>query len=368
MATDIPKKMKAIQITEYRKPYELRDAEVPFDLAPVDMLVKVAVASHCHTDSMVQNGVFGTKLPVTASHEGSGTVVALGLEAERLGFKVGSRVMCGIPYHACGKCVECKGPENQTQYCRNVEGMLGVYTHGFLADYAKVDARFTTLLPNEVKFESAAPLACAGRTIWRGVLQTGLEKGEWVALVGSGGGLGHLGIQFAKALGLKVIGIDARDDGLDLSKKIGADVVADARKGKDEVVKEVEKVTDGRRADSTICVSDAQSAAGLACAVTKMHGTVVQIAQPDNIEVPFQEIVFRDVRIHGSLVCSAEESKSMLNTVAKHGISVKTNPFHGLESIGNLVEMVHSGKIQGKAIIIVDKEQIEQEKKIGAKY
>jgi len=368
MPTDIPQKMKAIQVTEYKRPYVLRDVDVPSDLEPADMLVKVAVASNCHTDSMVQNGVFGTKLPVTASHEGSGTVVALGLEAEKLGFKVGSRVMCGIPYHACGECDECKGPENQTQYCTNVKGMLGVYTNGFLAEYAKVDARSTTPLPDEVRFESAAPLACAGRTIWRGVLQTGLKKGEWVALVGSGGGLGHLGIQFAKALGLKVIGIDARNEGLELSSKNGADVVFDAREGKEEVVKGVEKVTDGRRADSTICISDAQSAAGLACAVTKMHGTVVQIAQPDNIEIPFPEIIFRDVRIHGSLVCSAEESKSMLDTIVKHGITVKTNPFYGLESIGDLMETVHSGKIQGKAITIVDKEQIEQEKKVGAKY
>jgi len=176
------------------------------------------------------------------------------------------------------------------------------------------------------------------------------------------------GLQFAKALGLKIIGIDARDEGLALTKEYGADIVIDARKGKEEVVKEVHAVTNGMGADSTLCISDAQSAAGLACAVTKMHGVMVQIAQPDIIEIPFPEIIFRDIRIHGSLVSSAEESRRMLEVIAKHGITAKTVPFQGLEKIEELVEMVHGGKIQGKAVVIVDPQQIEDEKKLGAKF
>lgn len=215
---------------------------------------------------------------------------------------------------------------------------------------------------------SAAPLACAGRTVWRSIVRAELKAGEWIAFVGSGGGLGHLGVQFAKALGLRVIGVDARDEGLELSKEYGADVVLDAREGKDEVVEAVRGVTGGQGADATVCLSDHETAAGLACAVTKMHGRMVQIAQPDNVSIPFVEIIFRDIRIVGSLICSQEESKDMLNAIAKHGVTVKTNPFHGLDKIGELVEMVHGGNIQGKAIIVVDNDQLEYEKTIGAKY
>jgi len=366
---DLPKKMKAVQVVEFNKPYQLRDVDVPTGLQPTDLLVKVAVASNCHTDGMVQSGVFGAPLPQTASHEGAGTVVAVGgAEAEKRGFKVGDRVMCGLPLHPCGSCHDCLGPESQTQYCMNLEGHVGVHVDGCFAEYVKVDCRSTTPLPDEVSFESAAPLACAGRTIWRGVLQADLKKGEWLAIVGSGGGLGHLGIQFAKALGLQVIGVDARDEGLSLSKDNGADVVVDARKGKEEAVKEVHKVTNGMGADATICISDAPTAAGLACALTKMHGLMVQIAQPDEVTIPFPELIFRDIRIHGSLICSEEQSRSMLKCVAEHGITVKTNSFQGLDKIHDLVEMVHGGKIQGKAIIVVDPEQIEQEKKHGAKF
>lgn len=368
-AEEIPKKMKAVQVIEYKKPYEIREVDVPSDLGPHDLLVKVAVASNCHTDSMVQQGVFGTPLPQTGSHEGSGTVVAVGGEgAKKLGFKVGDRVMVGIPLHPCGTCGDCKGPEGQSQYCTNVEGMVGVHINGCFADYVKADSRTTTPLPNEVSFLSAAPLACAGRTVWRAVLQAELKKGQWLAIVGSGGGLGHLGVQFAKSQGLKVIGIDARDEGLELSKKHGADHVVDARKGKEEAAKAIQDITGGEGAYATVNLSDAPTAAALACAVTRMHGTVIQIAQPDEISVPFPEIIFRDIRIKGSLICSNEESKTMMKAIAEHGVTAKTVPFKGLDKIFDLVDMVHSGKITGKAVIIVDEKQIEEEKKLGAKF
>ncbi|KAK5109743.1 hypothetical protein LTR62_006583 [Meristemomyces frigidus] len=367
---EIPKTMKAVQVIEYKNPYEIRTVPVPTDLKPTDLLVKVAVASNCHTDSMVQQGVFGGPLPQTASHEGSGTVVAVGsdTEAAKLGFQVGTRVMVGIPLGPCGTCGDCRGPEGQTQYCTQVEGMVGVHIDGCFAEYVRADARTSTPLPDTVSFLSAAPLACAGRTVWRAVLQAELKKGQWVAVVGSGGGLGHLGLQFAKARGLRVIGIDAREEGLELTRKHGADVVVDARKGKEEAVKEVQAVTGGEGAYATINLSDAPTAAALACAVTRMHGTMVQIAQPDEISVPFPEIIFRDIRIKGSLICSNEESKGMMQAIAEHGVTAKTVPFQGLDKIFDLVDMVHSGKVSGKAVIIVDGKQIEEEKKLGARF
>jgi len=126
---------------------------------------------------------------------------------------------------------------------------------------------------------------CAGRTAYRGVVQSKVPKGGWLALVGSGGGLGHLGIQFAKALGMKVIGIDARDEGLELSKSAGADLVVDARKGKDEVVKEVQQATDGVGCYATVNISEGRTAADIACAVTMMHGRMVQIAQVSHFQL-----------------------------------------------------------------------------------
>jgi NADPH:quinone reductase-like Zn-dependent oxidoreductase len=95
--------------------------------------------------------------------------------------------------------------------------------------------------------------------------------------------LGHLGIQFAKAKGLKVLGVDAREDGIALSKEAGADCVLDARKGRDEVAQEALRVTGGKGVAATINVSDAKLAASTACAITQMHGTVIQVALVSSI-------------------------------------------------------------------------------------
>lgn len=156
--------------------------------------------------------------------------------------------------------------------------MMSVQRNGAFQEYLVVDSREASRIPDEMTFETAAPLACAGITVWRGVLQAELKPGQWLGIVGSGGGLGHLGIQFAKARGLEVIGVDASDEGLALSREAGADVVVDARLGKEQVAKQAFKATDGKGVHATLNVSDAKLAAATACAITRNHGTVIQIA------------------------------------------------------------------------------------------
>lgn len=226
---------------------------------------------------MVSAGIIGTKLPCIASHEGCGEVVGLGSSVKE--FKKGDRVMAGLPMHRCGHCPDCLGPDELKRYCPNLKGHVGITIDGAFAEYLVVDARESSRIPDEVSYETAAPMACAGITIWGGLVRAGLKAGETVALVGAGGGLGHLGCQFAKVMGLQVVGIDARDEGLELAKCSGAHVVVDARLGKKKVVEEVKKVTNGMGVHSAITISDAPDAAALGCAITKMHGTMIQIAQ-----------------------------------------------------------------------------------------
>ena len=226
---------------------------------------------------MVQSGVMRPSLPITGSHEGAGTVVSVGSAVQN--FKPGDRVMAHIIYHPCGTCTDCRGPESLTQYCTKAayNGVKDV--DGYFAEYACVDGRWAARIPDSVSFETAAPLACAGCTVYKSIIVAGLKRGEWLGIVGSGGGLGHLGIQFAKALGLKVVGVDARDEGLELTKKLGADIVVDARKKGDSLLEEVHKATNGEGVAATVNVSDAAAAAATSCKITRMHGTVVQVAQ-----------------------------------------------------------------------------------------
>lgn len=98
--SELPKKMKAAQVVEFKKPYQINDVDTPKDIGEYDILVKTAVASLCHTDFMVLNGVFPTQLPHTGSHEGTGTVIRVGTKVNN--FKKGDRIMAGIPKSQCG--------------------------------------------------------------------------------------------------------------------------------------------------------------------------------------------------------------------------------------------------------------------------
>lgn len=169
-----------------------------------------------------------------------------------------------------------------------------------------------------------------------------------------------MGIQFAKARGLRVIGVDARDEGLALARQHGADVVVDARQPKEDVVRQVVQQVAGVQggADASLVLSDAPGAAALGAAMTRMHGTLVQVAQPDVVELPFQELIMRDVRVKGSVLCSPRESEDMVRFVAEHGIGVTTVVFRGLEAVGEMLDVVGSGRLRGKAVVVVDEEQV----------
>ncbi len=309
---------------------------------------------------MVVEGKFPTKLPCTASHEGTGIVVAVGSNVSN--FKPGDRVMSGLPRNPCGTCYNCQGPNDWHQYCENIEGHIGVFVDGAFAEYHVVDSRSSCHIPDKVSFTSAAPLACAGCTIYRSIIVSEAKEGEWLAIVGAGGGLGHLGIQFAKAKGINVVAIDARDEALELCKKAGAMHVFDARQGKEKLVKGVQALTDGLGVHAAINVSEHETAATTACAVTRMHGTMVQVAQPDKVCIDFPELIFRDIRVKGTLIAGQEYSQQMLEDVAKYNIKVETNLFYGLDQVPKMVELAHSGKMKGKAVCVVDKAELDKDK------
>jgi propanol-preferring alcohol dehydrogenase len=194
------------------------------------------------------------------------------------------RVLAGLIYNRCQHCTASLGPENGHQYCQKAEGALGIRRDGSFAEYEIIDSREACIFPPNLSFVSTAPLACARSTVWTGVQRASLSPGQWIAIVGSGGGLVHLALQFAKALGLKAIGIDVREETLEVSRQVGADVTLDARQETVKVIGEVIKATEGVRADATLNLSNADSVAGLSCAVTKNHGVMIQIAQVSRSE------------------------------------------------------------------------------------
>lgn len=133
--------MNTARVTEFHKPYSVESIPVPTSssIGANDVLVKIAVAGYCHTDAMVAEGVMGSKLPITGSHEGAGTVAAVGSDVTK--FKVGDRIMVGLMTHLCGECRSCKQGADKEHYCPKQDDFPGITRDGCFADYVWVRGR-----------------------------------------------------------------------------------------------------------------------------------------------------------------------------------------------------------------------------------
>lgn len=164
------------------------------------ILVKVACASLCHSDVMLfepnDTGLILDENPVTIGHEATGYVVSTGSGSLASKFKEGDKVgfLCAV--ECCFDCPQCRTVHNA--WCATGKTkMQGFSKNGYFQEYVCVDARATMVLPEEIDVKTAAPLFCAGVTAYHGVDDCGLKPGQWMAIIGCGG-LGHLGIQYAK--------------------------------------------------------------------------------------------------------------------------------------------------------------------------
>lgn len=329
---------------EENDPYVYKE-DIPFDasqLKPTDVVVKIAVAGICHTDQMCVRGEMARfltdGLPIVPSHEPAGVVVALGSEAAsdksatatggarplQKGDRIGS--LPGKDY--CGQCEECKS--GRLKYC-DKPNFLGISTRGALAEYMIADYRSIAVLPDELSFEASAPLMCAGATIYTAIKECRLKAGQHVCIVGAGA-LGHIGCQIAKCQGLRVSIVDARDAPLELCQKLRykPDITFNSSSIDPNKEEDVNKVVTclGGEPDATIVTTDAIPAFTLGIWITKKHGQLQVVGQPkDPIQVPFYPLIFRDLRITGSLIASQSDLKELVDLVADKGIEIKTRAY-----------------------------------------
>ena len=234
----MPLKMHAAVVQQFGKPLELLEWDVPSPGAG-QILVKTEACGVCHTDLHAAHGDWPVKptLPFIPGHEAIGLVTAVGSSVTMV--KEGDRV--GVPwlYSACGHCEYClTGWET---VC--AQAQFGGYTrNGGFAEYLLADPNYVAHIPAGLTAGDAAPLICAGITTYKGIKETEARPGEWIAISGAGG-LGHLAIQYAKAMGLLVCAIDIDDGKLAHATRLGADFVINAKTGDPAVA--VKKATGG---------------------------------------------------------------------------------------------------------------------------
>lgn len=247
---------------------------------------------------------------------------------------------------------------------------MGLSRDGGFQEYCVVDSRQVTPVPDGLAAVDVAPLMCAGLTIWNALgrakvkLEDGGGKGMTVAISGAGGGLGHLGVQFAVKLGCEVIAIDAADGALKLLKEVVDDLgslgskvtVVDARTqaaeevrwavcGKPEPSLEGEKGVDG-----VLILPESQQALEYGFKLLKDHGTLVTVSFPkEGFHINPRDLVFRHIDMVGVLVGRNRQLRAMLQFAAKHGVRAKKR-IYKLEQLNQLVEDYHKGA-SGKLVV-----------------
>src|SRR5208282_2026411 len=220
------KTMKAAVVRAFGKLLAIEEIPVP-EPGPGEVLVKVIACGVCHTDLHAADGDWPAKphLPFVPGHEITGIVVALGPGVD--GLKVGDPVGVAWLHDACMRCEYCEtGWETLCAHQHNT----GYSCDGGFAEYVVASESFAAKLPTNVDYARMAPILCAGVTTYKGLRETEAKPGEWVAISGVGG-LGHLAIQYAKAMRFLVAGIDVDEGKLEHAKRLGADLVINANDG-----------------------------------------------------------------------------------------------------------------------------------------
>lgn len=335
----LPQKMKAAVVREFGQPLQIEEVEVKRP-GKNQILVKIIACGVCHTDLHAIEGDWPVKpkMPLIPGHEGVGYVVATGAEVTRV--KEGDAV--GVPwlYSACGCCEFCiSGWETLCDIQENG----GYSVDGSFAEYVIADARYVGILPSNVNFLEMAPILCAGVTVYKGLKETETKPGEWVAISGIGG-LGHIAVQYAKAMGMHVAAIDVADDKLNLAKKLGADLVVNAlNTNPGEYLK---KETGGMHGALITAVSPIAFKQGLE--TLRKKGTIaLNGLPPGNFDLPIFETVLNRITVRGSIVGTRKDLQEAIE-FAHEGKIKATVSTAKLDSINDVFNKMKKAQIDGR--------------------
>src|ERR671938_132485 len=319
--------------------WEVKDVPTPH-AGTNQVLIKIHASGICYTDVHATKGALGVKFPHTIGHEPAGEIVALGEGVTTR--KVGDKV--GVPWlqSSCGRCEWCQ--RGKLFFCSNSIGS-GINIAGSHAEYMVAYAEATQLIPNRLSYDQAAPIFCAGYTVYSGLRLADPKPHERIAVVGIGA-LGHLGIQYSKAAGFETIAVTHSKDKEELAYKLGADsVVSDGEA----------LLKDGEGADVILATSNSYKATADAIKGLRPDGRVMLmgVSSTETLTVS-PEILFKRACIIGSTQNDREHLYEALDYVAKGKVKVMTEIFP-LEEISNAYDKVANGNVRFKAIVSLTK-------------
>jgi propanol-preferring alcohol dehydrogenase len=336
--------MKAVVLREAKKPLTVEEVDCPIP-GESDVLIQVEACGVCHSDLHVADGDWKqfaniTKVPLILGHEIVGRVVEAGPAVRDL--KPGDRV--GVPwiYWTCGECEFCR--EGNENLCVR-QKITGLTVDGGYAEFVNAPASHATRIPDVISSVQAAPLFCAGVTVYRAIKQANPQRGQRLAVFGVGG-LGHMAIQIAVHLGLEVSAIDVADDKLALAKSLGATNTFNATAT--NVVKEMRR---RGSAHIVLVTSGSKAAYDTAFYCVRPTGILLAVGLPPN-EISFPAIMMAagEVNIKASAVGTRGELREVLALAAagKLHCHVTARPLADANAI--LGEM-RTGKVSGRVVL-----------------
>jgi len=316
---------------------------------PDEVLINVKYSGVCHTDlhAMMGDWPIPTKLPLVGGHEGAGVVVAKGDLAKdiEVGDHAGVKWLNGSCL-ACTFCMQADEP-----LCPH--SLLSGYTvDGTFQQYAIAKAAHVARIPKDVSLEAVAPVLCAGITVYKGLKESGARPGQYVAIVGAGGGLGSMAIQYARAMGLHVIGIDGGDEKRQSCEKLGAAAYVDFTSSPD-LVAEVKKATpDGLGPHAVLLLAVSEKPFHQATEYIRSRGTIVCIGLPAKafLKAPVFDTVIRMITIKGSYVGNRQDTQEALDFFRRGLINVPYKTV-GLSELQNVYQLMREGKIVGRYVV-----------------
>lgn len=334
--------MQAAVVTGLGDPLEVQDVEIPSP-GPGQVLAKLVTSGVCHTDLHAAHGDWPVKPspPFIPGHEGVGEVVSVGEGVTDI--KVGDMVGNAWLWSACGVCEYCRtGWETLCEQQQN-----GGYTvNGSFGQYMLVDAKFAARIPEGADPVEIAPVLCAGVTVYKGLKVSDARPGQWVVISGVGG-LGHVAVQYAKAMGLRVAAVDIAEDKLQLARELGAEVVVNA--SNEDPVQAIQEQVGGAHAVLVTAVHP--SAFGQAIGMARRGGTIVfNGLPPGDFPAPIFDIVLKGLTIRGSIVGTRQDLAEAIDFYDRGLIHPKVST-RELGEINTVLDELAAGKVDGRVVL-----------------
>lgn len=337
------KTMRAAVVHAFGQPLVLEEVPIPVP-GPGEVLVKIISTGVCHTDLHAADGDWPVK-PTPSfipGHEGAGIVAAVGPGVNNL--KEGDPVGIAWLHDACGGCEYCVG--GWETLCESQHDS-GYSVNGTFAEYAIGSAAYVARLPDNPDFAALAPILCAGVTTYKGIKETEAKPGEWIAISGIGG-LGHIAIQYAKAMGLHVAALDVSEEKLALARQLGAEIALDARSP--DAVAQIVKQTGGG-AHGVLVTAVSPPAFSQALGLVRRKGTVSLVGlPPGDFQTPIFDVVLKRITLRGSIVGTRNDLAEALAFAADGKVRAHIHKAK-LDDINQVFADLKAGKVDGRIVI-----------------